>query len=149
MSRTDKTRHIFWHQNCKCKCRLDANVCNYKQRWNHDKCRCECDELIDKGICDERSIWNPSICECELECDKSCDVGEYLDYKNCKCRKGLIDKLVEECSEDINENGLIYNMTLNSYEKLCNSCTIYILLLVISFIISICISGAFFIVIGT
>ena len=84
-----------------------------------------------------------------MECDKSCDVGEYLDYKNCKCRKGLIDKLVEECSEDINENGLIYNMTLNSYEKVCNSCTIYILLLVISFIISICISGAFFIVIGT
>ena len=24
-------------------------------------------------------IWNPSNCECE--CDKSCDIGEYLDYK--------------------------------------------------------------------
>ena len=32
-------------------------------------------------------------------CDKSCDVGEYLDYENCKCRKKLIDKLVEVCSE--------------------------------------------------
>ena len=57
MSRTDKTRHIFWHQNCKCKCRLDANVCNYKQRWNHDKCRCECDELIDKGIYVTRDLF--------------------------------------------------------------------------------------------
>ena len=25
-------------------------------------------------------------------------------YKNCKCRKRLINKLVEECSEDINGN---------------------------------------------
>ena len=31
----------------------------------------------------------------ECECDKSCDVGEYLDYKSCKCRKRLVDKLVE------------------------------------------------------
>ena len=26
---------------CKCKCKLDASVCNKKQRWNEDKCRCE------------------------------------------------------------------------------------------------------------
>ena len=39
--------------------------------------------LIDNGGCDKGSIWNPSNCECE--CDKLCDVGEYLDYKNCKC----------------------------------------------------------------
>ena len=34
----------------KCKCRLDASVCNDKQRWNKDKCRCKCKckELIDK-----------------------------------------------------------------------------------------------------
>ena len=28
MSRTNETRHIEWHETCKCKCRLDANVCN-------------------------------------------------------------------------------------------------------------------------
>ena len=33
----------------------------------------------------------------------SCDVGEYLDYKNCKCRNKLVDKLVEECSEMLME----------------------------------------------
>ena len=36
-----------------------------------------------------------------------------LDYKNCKCRKRLIDKLVEECSENADGNKVIYNGTLN------------------------------------
>ena len=40
MSRTNETRHIKWHEMCKCKCRLDASVCNNKQLWNDDKCRC-------------------------------------------------------------------------------------------------------------
>ena len=38
MSRTNETRHIKWHETCKCKCGLDASVCNNKQRWNKDKC---------------------------------------------------------------------------------------------------------------
>ena len=74
-SRTKETRHIEWHEMCKCKCRLDASVCNNKQHWNKDKCRCESKELIDKGACDKGFIWNLSNCECE--CDKSCDIGEY------------------------------------------------------------------------
>ena len=67
------------------KCRLDASLCNNKQSCNNDKCRFECKELIDKGVCDRGYIWNPSNYECE--CDKSCDVVEYLDYKNCKLEK--------------------------------------------------------------
>ena len=43
----------------------------------------------------------PSNCECE--CDKARDVGEYLDYKNCKCRKKLVDKWVDECTETVEE----------------------------------------------
>ena len=31
------------------------------------------------------------------------NVGEYLDYENCKYRKRLIDKLTEECTENIDE----------------------------------------------
>ena len=96
MSRTNETRHIKWHEMCRCKCRLDASVCNKKQHWNDDKCRWESKELIDKGVCDKGSIWNPINCECES--NKSCHVGEYLDYENCKCRKKLLDKLVEECT---------------------------------------------------
>ena len=80
--------------------RVSVNV-DQIQRWNDDKYRCECKELIDKGVCDEGFIWNPSYCECE--CDQSCDVGEYLNYKNCKCRKKLADKLTEEFIEIIDE----------------------------------------------
>ena len=85
MSRTNETIHIEWNETCKCKCRLDASVCNNKQRRNDDKCRCKCKELIDKGVFDKESIWNPSNCECEC----------------CKCKKKLVDKLVKKCTEDI------------------------------------------------
>ena len=101
MARTNEIRHIKRHETCKCKCRLDASACNSKQRWNNDKCRCECKELIDKRIYDKGFIWNPSNCECE--CDELCDVGKYLHYANWKCRKRLIDKLVEKCSKKIDE----------------------------------------------
>ena len=36
MSRTNEIRHIKWHETCKCKCRLYANVDNNKQRRNDD-----------------------------------------------------------------------------------------------------------------
>ena len=93
MSRTNETHHIEWHKTCECKCRFEKIFCNDKQRWNSDKCRCEYKELIDKGKCDDKFIWNPSTCGCE--CHNSCHVGEYLDDANGKCRKRLIDKLIE------------------------------------------------------
>ena len=44
---------------------------------------------------------------------------EYLDYANCKCRKRLLDKLVEECSENIDEKKLHSNeMILKKYAVL-------------------------------
>ena len=52
-------------------------------------------------MCDKGFIWNPSNCDCE--CDQSCDIGEYLDYENWKCRKKLFYKLIEECTESIDE----------------------------------------------
>ena len=72
-------------------------------------------------------IWNPSNCECE--CDKSCGIGEYLDYKNCNCRKIIIDKLVEECSENIYENEILdiiplNAIPLNDYKKVRSSCMV-------------------------
>ena len=33
MLRTNEARQIEWHETCKCKCRLDASICNNKQRW--------------------------------------------------------------------------------------------------------------------
>ena len=132
MSTNNETRHIKWHETCKCKCRLDVSVCNNKLRWNNDKCQCECEKLIDKGICNKRYIWNPSNCKCE--CDKSCDVGKYWDYENCKCRKRLVDKLIKECNENIEENSLI---KVNSTKCKSNSCILYIVLFSIFFTINI------------
>ena len=124
MSRTNETRHIKWHETCRCICRLDAIVCNNKQRWNKDKCRCECKELIDKGVCDKRYISNPSNCECQ--CDKSCDAGEYLDYENCKWRKKLAAPLIEECTETVEEvklaNIILLKINIKSYK--CIPCTV-------------------------
>ena len=54
--------------------------------------------------------------------------------------KKLIDKSVEECSENIDENEIIHN----DYRNVCNSCTIYIALFVIAFLIIIGISSAYF-----
>ena len=136
MSRINEMRHIEWHKTCKCKCRLDPSVCNNKQCLNEDKCRRECKELIDKCVCDKGFIWNTSNCECE--CHKSCDIGEYLDYSNCKCRKKLVDKLVEECTENIEETKLVENTSAKNKNKhKCSSCTLYIVLFLIIFTINI------------
>ena len=45
MSRTTETRQIGWYETSRCKCRLPANICNNKNRWNNEKCRCECKQL--------------------------------------------------------------------------------------------------------
>ena len=143
MSRTNETKNIKWHETCKCECRLDAIVCNNKQRWNKNKCRCECKELIDKGVCDKGFIWNPSNCECE--CNESFEFSEYLDYKKYKCRKRLVNKLIDKCNETTDEVKLT-KITIaeneNSYKH--KFCILHIVLFSIFFIISVVI-GAYFV----
>ena len=98
--------------------------------------------MIHKGRCDDGFILNPSTCKCK--CDKSCNVGEYLDYVNCKCKKRLIDKLLEKIDEYIDGSKMVYNATLSDYGRVCKSCTLYVVLLIIAFIIIMDISGAYF-----
>ena len=143
MLRTNERRHIKWHETCKCKCRLDVSVCNNKQRWNDDKCRCKCKELIDKGVRNKGYTCNPRNCDCE--CDRSCKFGEYLDNENCKCRKRLIDKLVEECGENVDEAKLT-QIALAENEKSykCSFCTMYIMLFWIFFTINVAGIGAYY-----
>ena len=87
--------------------------------------------MTHKGICDKAFIWNPSNCKCKF--DKSCDVGKYLDYK-----------LAEECTGNIDEVK-IAGMALFERGNDCkSSCTIYVVLIVIVFTISIGI-GTYFI----
>ena len=124
-----------------------SSVCNNKQRCDKEKCRCECkEELIDKGICDKGFIWNPSNCNCE--CDKSCDIGEYLDYKNCKFRRKIVGELVEKCSKNIDENEMIYNKALNAItsndcKKVCGFCTLYVALFAVFLVTTTVISSVF------
>ena len=41
----------------------------------------------------------------------------------------MIDQLVKKCSENIDENEMIYNRTLNDYKS--SSCALYIVLFVV------------------
>ena len=108
MSRTNETRHIKWHKTCKCRCRLDASICNNKQRWNDDKCRCECKELFGILVIVSVNAINHVI----------------LEKK--ECRKKIIDKLTKECSKNVNENEMLYNESLDiissSDNKTSDSC---------------------------
>ena len=98
-------------------------------------------ELIDKGVCNKGYAWNPSNCECE--CDKSYDFGEYLDYKNCKRRKSLVDKLVDECNENIDEAKLTEIALFEHKNECVCYYTVFIVLAVIALTVSIGI-GAYF-----
>ena len=92
-------------------------------------------------VCDKGYIWNSSTCACE--CDKLCDIGQYLDYKKCVCRKSLVDKLVEKCINVI-DGDTMYNETLTVTSS--NDCawrTPYIVLFIIFLSISVIISDVF------
>ena len=142
MSRIYETRQIVWHETCKCICRLISAICNNIQTWNKDKCRCECKEdLINKLVCDKGCIWNPSTCECEY--DKLCHIGQYLDYKNCICRKSIVDKLVDECVNVV-DGDKIYNKTLTAtLSNDCSSGAVYIVLFTVFLSISVIMTGVF------
>ena len=106
------------------------------------KCRYECKELIDKGVCDNGFIWNPSNCECENE---ACDVGEYLDYEHCKCRKKVVDNLVDKCTETVEEVKLArIALAENENSYKCSLCTVYTALFWIFFTTNVGGIGAYF-----
>ena len=98
----NETRNVLWHESCKCACKLNSSVCNYKQIWNSNTCRCDCNEDFPGIInCAKGYTWNPSTCE--WQCDKWCKPGQYLDHKNCVCKNKLVGRLISECTSIINE----------------------------------------------
>ena len=77
---------------------------------------------------------------------------EYLDYKNCKCRRKLAYSLAKECEENIDKNEIIHNKTLSiqEYNKSINKdlntfdpCKPYIVSSILFLLISVIISSAF------
>ena len=77
---------------------------------------------------------------------KSYDVGEDLDYVNCKCRKRLIDKLVEKCDEYIDGNEMVYNASceFGLKKRVCIPRMLYVILLIIVYIVVMGINSVFF-----
>ena len=141
MARINETRQTAWHGTCKWICSLTSAICNSTQIWNKDKCRCEWKEdLINKLVCDKGYIWNPSTFSCE--CDKLCDVGQYLDYKNCIGRKCIVDKLVEECINVV-DGDILYNKTLSTDPNDCPSRTPYVVLFSVFLLISAIVGSTF------
>ena len=156
MSRSNETKSIKLHETCKCICRLNKIICNNKQKWNKDQCRCECRELIDKGVCDKGYIFNPSNSKCE--CDKSCNTSQYVDHLDCKYKKKIIDLIVEKCIEydddktklvnkivtkNDNQTKLVIititkndNKTKIVNKTVENHCKVYIVLTIVSIVIS-------------
>ena len=63
---------------------------------------------------------------------QSCDVNEYLNYSDCKCRKKLTDKLIDECIETTEKIKLV-NVTENENNYECGSCIVYIVLIIVVF----------------
>ena len=71
------------------------------------------------------------------------NVGEYLDYKNCKSRKKLVDKLIEECTENIDEVKIAEKALLEHGNECVYSYKICVILAVIALTINIWISAYF------
>ena len=133
LARINETRKIVWHETYKCVCRLTSAICNDRQEWNENKCRCECKEdLIGKLTCDKGYMWNPSTCACE--CDKSCETGQYLDYKNCVCRKRIIANLIKQCTSTIDMERK--NNAKNNESYYGTTYTILFVVLLVLFIIA-------------
>ena len=98
-------------------------------------------------MCNKGFIWNPSNCECEY--DKASDIGEYLDYENCKCRKKSVYQIIDECTESVEEVKLAkITVAVNERENKYSSCTVYTVLMIVAFTIFTGITTFLFITIG-
>ena len=144
MARINETRKVVWHETCSC---LTSAICNDKQDWNANKCVRECKEdLVNKLLCDKGYMWNPSTCSCE--CDKYCEAGKYLDYRECVCRKKLIDDLIEQCTTvvdiEINKGTDLVNISSDSVNRSSSSSNIYLLLFVTVLVIALLSAGRAF-----
>ena len=73
-----------------------------------------------------------------------CNTSQYLDYLDCKCKKKIIDLIVEECTEyDDNKTKLVTktvtktdNQTKIVNKTVKNSCKVYTVLTIASIVIS-------------
>ena len=72
-----------------------------------------------------------------------CNTNQYLDYLACKCKKKIIDLILEECTEYDNKRKLVLitvtrtdNQTEIVNKTVENSCKVYIILTIVAIVIS-------------
>ena len=81
-------------------------------------------------------MWNPRTCACE--CDKFCEVGQYLDYENCVCRKKKVDELIEQCTSIVDleiKNGTDILPKASSISSSDVGFNVYLFLLIVLLIV--------------
>ena len=99
------------------------------------------EDLVSKLICDKGYMWNPITCSCE--CAKYCEAGQYLDYRECACRKKLTDDLIEQCTTVVDLE--IGNSSSLLVDKAGSSSNIYLFLFITVLIIaSLSTAGSFY-----
>ena len=77
-------------------------------------------------------------------CYKSCNISQYLDYSDCKCKKKIINLILEECIEYDDDQTKIVNITVTKTDNktkivnktVKNSCRVYIVLTIVAIVIS-------------
>ena len=115
---TNETRCIEWHETCTCKCRFNCSVCDNR----------ECNAGMMVNVAVNAKNWMIMACRIKdlfgvlvIVSVNVINLTEYLDYKSCRCNKTLVNKLVEECTENIEETRLVkINSTkCNSVENKC------------------------------
>ena len=134
LAQNNETINIEKHKSFGYKCKLNKDACNNKQIWSKDTCKCECKKINTKEVWDSEFIWNPSVFICE--CNKYCDMYEYLDHKNCICRGKMAESLTEKWEKNINETLDVISSSDN-YKKTYDSCVVYIVLISVFLLINI------------
>ena len=133
LSQNNETINIGKHKSCEGKCKLNNGACNNKQIWNKDACQCECKKIKLKKSVIADLFGIRFICICE--CNKYFDIYEYLDHKNCICRRKMAESLTEICEKNINQTLDIISSSDNN--ETSDSCIVYIVLCSVFLIISI------------
>ena len=106
----NESKRLTKHISCDCKCIFDVRKCNWNQRWKLNKCHGECKILMKHCVSKEDYAWSPSTSA--SECDKHCDIDEYL--RNCTFTKSITVDLVITCDEIVETPETVL---INSHDK--------------------------------
>ena len=78
-----------------------------------------------EGVCDKGFIWNPSVNVINLNILVNIQIIKIVNAE-----KKLTDKLIDECTEIIEETKLA---AITPFENKNNSCKVYITLMIVAF----------------